>query len=88
MRRYGKKDDCQKQIVKVLQQLGFGVIDLSSLGNNIPDLLIAKSDRTALVELKSENGKLSKGQEFFKLTWPGKCFMAKSAEEIYEKWKA
>lgn len=87
MRKHGKKDDNHKAIVTDLKKMGFACIDLSPLGDDIPDLCIARNGQTALVEIKSPKGKLSKGQEFFIALWPGKAFVVKSVEEIITEWE-
>jgi Holliday junction resolvase len=87
MRRFGKKDDNHREIVKTLQRVGFACIDLSQLGDDIPDLCIARNGKTALVEIKTIKGKLTKGQELFLALWPGKAFVAHSAEEVLGKWE-
>jgi hypothetical protein len=82
VRRFGRRDDNHKEIVKGLQACGFACIDMAPLGDDIPDLCIAKNGQTALVEIKSANGKLSKGQEFFIALWPGKAFVARCVEDV------
>ena len=88
MRRYGKKDDNHNQIVKDLQGIGFGCLDLSTLGDDVPDLLISRNGLSALVEVKVPGKEPNKNQKEWAAKWPGECFCAHSAEEVYEKWQA
>ena len=87
MRRYGKKDDNHKEIVKKLQSIGFGTLDLSSLGDDVPDLLISRDNLSCVVEIKIPGKEPTKGQAQWASIWPGFWICAHSAEEVYEKWQ-
>lgn len=52
MRKYGKVDANHTHIVKALRALGCSVQSLASLGNGVPDLLVARNGRMALMEVK------------------------------------
>lgn len=88
MRRYGKKDDNHREIVAALQRIGFGCLDLSTLGSDAPDTLISRDGISALVEIKIPGKEPNKTQKEWADRWPGECFCAHSAEEVYEKWQA
>lgn len=69
-----RTDKNQKQIEKVLKQLGASVKSTSQLGNGFPDLIIGYKGKTYLVEIKGENsyGKtLRESQIKFKNSWKG-----------------
>jgi hypothetical protein len=88
VRRYGKKDDNHNLIVKDLQCIGFGCLDLSTLGDDVPDLLISRNGLSALVEIKIPGKEPNKTQKEWADKWPGECFCAHSSKEVYEKWQA
>ena len=87
MRRRGRVDDNQKDVVKCLRKAGVSVSITSSVGDGFPDLAVGYGLRTVLVELKDGN----KVQSARKLTpdeikwhneWRGESMVAISCEEI------
>lgn len=52
MRKYGKVDNKQKEIVEALKQVGASVQSLASVGNGCPDLLVGWHGRNILLEVK------------------------------------
>lgn len=74
---YKKRDSTQQDIVQELREMGYSVMDIASLGNNKPDLVIGKLHFTALVEVKTPRGLksaaqlLKRGQDVFRETWRG-----------------
>lgn len=62
MRLHGKTDSNQSDIVSALRQTGHGVVDLSSVGNGCPDLLVGRGGTWVMVEVKSKGGKLTPEQ--------------------------
>ncbi len=59
MRKRGKTDGNQADIVSALRQVGAHVTILSNVGGGVPDLLVARHGKLFLVECKSETGKLT-----------------------------
>jgi hypothetical protein len=86
MYKYGKKDIVHNPICSDLEKLGFSVLDISQLGNNKPDAVIAREDKTALVEFKTGNRKLKPGQFTFSLLWRGMYIIARSTKDVLEQW--
>jgi hypothetical protein len=50
-------DNNQREIVQALEQAGYFVTDLSAVGNGCPDLLVASTWGTFLVEVKRNDRK-------------------------------
>jgi Holliday junction resolvase len=73
MRLAARTDTNQAEIVSGLRKLGIGVVCLHMVGKNVPDLLVGFRGHNYLFEVKSERGKLSKGQQKFMDTWPGQA---------------
>ncbi len=77
MKRYGvKKDANHKDVVDALEKLGAGVVDLSSVGCGVPDLVVWCKDVWHLVDIKNANtayGKrgLNKRQRDWATNWKG-----------------
>ena len=69
MRKHGRKDGNQDEIVGALRQVGAFVQSLASIGNGCPDLLVAYHGRTFLVEVKADKGKLTPAEA----AWIAEC---------------
>lgn len=84
MRGYKRRvDSNQKEIVNDLRKLGFSVFITKTLTKDFPDLVIGRNRITALVEIKSEEGGLSEGQEKFRKEWKGsQIIVAKTTEDV------
>jgi len=82
MRRSAKKDDNHNEIVKNLKPYGFSIMDTYQLGDDCPDFICALHGETAVVEVKSKTGKLTKGQVDFMLLWRGKHIVARSHYDV------
>jgi len=52
MRRYGKTDANQGQLVEFLRTIGAQVQSLASVGGGVPDLLVAFRGRWYVIEIK------------------------------------
>jgi hypothetical protein len=72
MRRRARTDDNQAAIISALRQLGCEVADLSGVGEGLPDLLVMdRSKRLRLFEVKTATGKLRPQQQAFQAKgWP------------------
>jgi Holliday junction resolvase len=79
-----RADTNQQEIVDALRKIGVSVLVLSQVGSACPDLMIGWRGKNYLLEIKTENGKLSKVQEEFFDTWRGRCFIVRSVEEALE----
>ena len=72
MRRRGKPDGNQAEIVEAYRGVGASVLSLAGLGDDAPDLLVGFR-LNYLVEVKNPDGRdrLSDGQKVFHATWRG-----------------
>ena len=52
MRRRGRVDANQREIVAALRQIGASVQSLADIGKGCPDLLVGRAGRTFLLEVK------------------------------------
>lgn len=82
-----KTDQNQKEIVKVLRQVGADVLDLSAVGGGCPDLVVAWRGENVFVEVKNPQtrGKLRDTQKEFFDRWRGKKIVVYSADEALQK---
>lgn len=71
MRKYGRVDAIQREVVDALRSVGASVEILSDVGNGVPDLLVGIFGRNLLMECKSEDGNLSPDQEEWIDSWKG-----------------
>lgn len=86
--RAKRTDSNHSDIVNQLRQCGLSVVDLSGVGNGVPDILISDSSNMWLCELKSRFGKLTPAQQKWHLMWRGKPpIIAKTFEEVRQKIK-
>lgn len=75
-----RRDSTETPIRNFLVGAGATVVMLSA--DNLPDLLIGWQGKTLLAEVKSEKGKLRKGQEEFIEKWHGsKIYILRSIED-------
>ena len=85
MRRRGKTDLNQTEIVDALRRCGYLVQSLAAMGDGVPDLLVYRRDcGLRLLEVKGSQGKLTPDQIEFKAKgWPVE--VARTAEEAIKR---
>jgi len=76
MRRAARKDDNHNEIVRALISVGAIVIDLSGIGDGVPDILVGFRGQTLLLEIKDgsrspSKRKLTEAQLKFHGNWTG-----------------
>lgn len=78
-----RADHNQKDIVKILRQVGASVEILSQQGNGCPDLLVGWFGTNYLFEVKNEARKkrFTPDQKKFHAKWKGKIFVIASPNE-------
>ena len=82
MRKHGKVDSNQFEIVQALRQSGCSVQILSSVGGGCPDLLAGRNGVNILLECKSSpNAKLTPDEQKFFDTWKGKAVIVRDVDE-------
>lgn len=79
-----RTDGNQAQVMAWLRDLGCTVIDLHTLGKDIPDLLVGIGDANVLVEVKTADGELSAGQKRFFEEWKGPKAVARTVEDCVQ----
>lgn len=80
-KRYAaKRDSNENEIVDALKACGATVQKLSE--KNVPDLLVGFRNKNFLIEIKSETGQLSRGQQEWHRSWSGSVFVVKSVADI------
>jgi hypothetical protein len=80
VRRAARTDSTQKSIVDRLRQLGCQVYYIKEP----VDLLVGCRGKNLLLEVKAEDGRLTKAQVDFIATWPGPVHVVRSADEAAE----
>jgi len=71
MRKHGKVDALQGEIVRALRLRGVSVQSLASVGEGCPDLLCGYRQHTYLLEIKREDGKPTVDQINWWREWNG-----------------
>jgi hypothetical protein len=81
-------DGNHKAIKKELESLGFEVADLSSCGDGVPDLLVARNGKQLLVEVKTARGRMTDDEIAFFGRWPlGLAIVARTTEDVLREWE-
>jgi Holliday junction resolvase len=84
MRKYGKVDLNQNEIVSALQKFGT-TISLASVGRGCPDLIFGYKGRNYLLEIKNgKQAKLTPDQEEFFAAWSGHVCIIRSIDDVIE----
>tara|TARA_R100001086_G_scaffold116327_1_gene59653 strand:+ start:944 stop:1243 length:300 start_codon:yes stop_codon:yes gene_type:complete len=72
MRKHGKVDLNQHEIVRTLRQYpGVTVQSLASVGSGVPDLILGFRGATLLIEVKGRKGTLTNDQQAWHDNWEG-----------------
>jgi len=81
MRRAAKVDANQAEVVEALRRCG---VSVEIIGLPL-DLLVCHRGETALVEVKGEDGRLTKQQVEFIARWPGKVHIVRGPEQALKE---
>jgi Holliday junction resolvase len=86
-----KTDKNQKEIVEALREIGCSVYVTASVGHDFPDLVVGTpykvpdwvklNGTVVLMEIKTDTGKLSEGQEKFISEFKGACIVVRNIED-------
>jgi hypothetical protein len=76
-----RTDANQRQIVKVLRDLGASVQCLHVIGHGCPDLAIGWHGVTLLAEVKSASGTLTQDEQDWHSTWRGQVCVIRSIDD-------
>ena len=90
MRKHGKIDANQAEIVAVLRRCGFSVQSLASVGNGCPDLLVGRGLENFLLEVKDGNQppskhRLTDEEKEWHAGWRGQVTTVHSVDEALSK---
>jgi Holliday junction resolvase len=80
-----KVDENQAKIVEALRECGWSVLDLHMVGHDCPDLVVGKLGQMCFVEVKTEKGKLTKGQMEFMQKWRGHIVIGRTPEQTVDE---
>ena len=86
MRRHGKVDANQADIVKALRQAGCSVFVTSSVGDGFVDLVCGRHGKNEMLEVKDENQppskrRLTPKEQEFRDNWRGTIYTVESVED-------
>ena len=81
MRWARKTDSNQTEIVDALEKIGCSVVDLSRVGDGVPDILVGWRGVCVLLEIKTIGGKLNPKQTEFAQLWRGSLYTVHTPEE-------
>lgn len=81
MRYAARVDANHKEIADALLEIGRSVLSLHRLGQDAPDLLVGNGETNTLLEIKTESGKLTKGQKEFFEKWRGPKAVVRTIDE-------
>ncbi len=89
MRRRGRTDANQSEIVKTLRKWGVSVQPLSSVGGGVPDLLCGFRGLNVLLEVKDESAKpsdkrLTPAEADWHIRWRGQVIVVESAQQALD----
>ncbi len=87
--RARRVDANHAELTKAFRQMGCTVCDLSRVGQGCPDLLVARSGETILVEIKDGSKppsarNLTTDEFDFHQTWKGVVIIVKNLDEAVE----
>jgi len=86
MKYAAKADRNQPEVVAALRKIGAKVVPTHTLGQGMPDLVVAYDGRTFLLEIKDGEKppsarKLTPAQETFHAAWTGEIHVVDSIEQ-------
>jgi len=85
MRKFGRLDSNQKQIVKRLRELpGVSVFSTASIGNGFPDLVVARNKTNYLIELKNGKEPLTQSEAKFFSAWKGQVCICRTFDDVLQ----
>ncbi len=87
MRRAARVDRNHSEVINAFRAYGFSVHDTSRLGAGFPDCVIAKSGRTAVVEIKDGElppsaRQLTPAEIKFRDSWQGIYLLVESLDDV------
>ncbi len=81
MRKHGRVDANQADIVKALRQVGASVQSLADIGKGCADILVGFHGRNWLMEIKMPGCHLTPDEKEWHAGWQGAVVVVRSVEE-------
>lgn len=81
MRKHGRVDSNQAEIVAALRAVGASVQTLANVGNGCPDLLVGFRGVNRLLEVKRPGGKLTEPELAWGVAWRGRAEIVESVDD-------
>lgn len=86
MRRKARLDDNHNEVVKALRKMGCSVQSLASIGNGVPDILVARCGKMALAEIKDgakvpSKRRLTEDEINWHANWKAPVWVIQSVQE-------
>lgn len=85
--KHGRRDTNHSDIKQALIEAHFTVFDAADVGEGFPDLVVGGYHQklevpyNALMEIKTDDGKLRPGQKQFMETWRGQIAVVRNRQE-------
>lgn len=76
-----RTDANQREITRALEAIGCSVQSLHMVGRGVPDLLVARANQIALIEVKSGHGRLTPAQVAWRRSWRSVVHVVRTVEE-------
>ena len=77
-----RADKNQKDIVDAARKMGCSAVPLFRLGQGVGDYLLGYHGHNLLIEIKTDEGKLTKAEQHFFDTWYGQVTVIRSIEDL------
>lgn len=84
MRYDAKADANQPEIVDTLRAAGCVVQHLHTVGRGVPDLLVSRHGVNYLIEVKTEDGELTKAEKAWIAAWDAPVYVVRTVEEALQ----
>lgn len=86
MRKYAKVDSNQSQIVEAFRSMGCAVQSIATVGNGVPDLLVARRGNLVLVEVKDgkkppSHRRLTEDEQRWQKNWKSPVYLVQSVDD-------
>lgn len=81
MRKFGRVDTNQAEIVTALRKMGYSVESLAGQGDGCPDLLVGVNGANLLLEVKRPKGTRTHAQLAWHANWRGTVHVVTSTED-------
>ena len=81
VRQASRKDRNHAEIKQAFRSMGASVADLSNVGGGCPDIMVGFRGQNFLIEIKTEDGRISKTQSEWHAAWAGQVAVVRSIDE-------